>query len=82
MNQSSKIQTLSVRFPSHLYSKVCAEAEQQGITNAEAIRIMVQQYFSDRDEVTRLNAMQTAILSAIRNSEESIGQQINSLVAD
>ncbi len=82
MKKSIKIQTLSVRFPSHLYDKVCVEAEQNNVTNAEAIRLMVQQYFTERDEVSRLNTMQTAIISAVKNVEESIGQQINNLIAD
>ena len=82
MNKNNKIQTLSVRFPSHLYDKVCIEAEQRNITNAEAVRLMIQQYFTQQDESSRLNTMQTTILSAIRDVEETIGQQINNLIAD
>ena len=81
MNRNTKIQTLSVRFSAHLYDRICKEAEQLNITNAEALRVIAQNYFSAQDEGVRLDALEAAILNAVKESEQSLRRDINALVA-
>lgn len=80
MKTNNKTQTLTVRFSSHLYNKVCNMAEEQSITNAEAIRLIVQSYFTDQDESARLDAAQATILDAVKQAELNISKQINNLI--
>ena len=82
MNQNSKIQALTVRFSKHLYNKICAHAEGRSITNAEALREIVQGYFNQQDEVARVEVMEAALLDAIRHCEHNLGAQINNLVQE
>lgn len=81
MKTNNKTQTLTVRFSSHLYNKVCLMAEEQSITNAEAIRLIVQSYFTDQDETARLDAAQATILDAVKQAELNISKQINNLIS-
>lgn len=81
MKTNNKTQTLTVRFSSHLYNKVCHMAEEQSITNAEAIRLIVQSYFTDQDETARLDAAQATILDAVKQAELNISKQINNLIS-
>ena len=81
MKINNKTQTLTVRFSSHLYNKICLVAEEQSITNAEAIRMIVQSYFTEQDEVARLDAAQSTILEAVKQAELNIRNQINNLIA-
>lgn len=80
MKTNNKTQTLTVRFSSHLYNKVCLMAEEQSITNAEAIRLIVQSYFTEHDESARLDAAQATILDAVKQAELNISKQINNLI--
>lgn len=82
MQTHHKIQTLTVRFPTHLYDRICREAEQFNITNAEAIRNMALQYFTTQDEGIRLDAMEATIINAVKESEQAIRKEINTLVAE
>jgi predicted DNA-binding protein (UPF0251 family) len=77
----NKTQTLTVRFSSHLYNKICLVAEEQSVTNAEAIRMIVQSYFTEQDEAARLDAAQSTILDAVKQAELNISNQINNLIA-
>ncbi len=80
MKSTNKIQTLTVRFSSNLYDKICSEAEDRKITNAEAIRLIVHHYFTSQDEATRLGTLQANILSAVKEVEQNLSQQISNLV--
>ena len=80
MNKTNKIQTLTVRFSSHLYAKICEQAEEKSITNAEALRQIVQEYFNQQDEVARIETIEATLLAAIKSSQETLTLQINNLV--
>ena len=81
MKINNKTQTLTVRFSSHLHNKVCQVAEEQSITNAEAIRMIVQSYFTEQDEIARLDTAQSSIIDAVKQAELNISKQINNLIA-
>ncbi len=81
MKNQNKTQMLTVRFPSYLYDKICSEAEKHSTNHAEAIRVIVQKYFTDRDESARLDAVEATLLNALKVTEQNLVKQINDLVA-